>query len=163
MDHFLATILMFGGNFAPEDWEFCNGQIMAIQSNTALFSLLGTTYGGNGSSNFALPDMRGRVPMHPGQGPELANHVLGEKGGAEAVTLNLNQISGHTHAVIGSGPAGAYGNGKVLSDAASIYTDAAATKALGASAGGNQSHANLQPYLCVNFIICKTGIYPIRP
>lgn len=163
MDSFIATILMFGGNFAPMGWEFCNGQLMNISQNAALFSLIGTTYGGNGTTNFALPDMRGRVPMHFGQGPGLANHALGEKGGAETVTLNPNQIPAHVHPAIGSGPASAYGNGKVLSDAASIYTDAAATKVLGTPVGGNQSCAILQPYLCVNFIISTQGIYPTRP
>jgi microcystin-dependent protein len=163
MDQYFATILMFAGNFAPVGTEFCNGQLMPISSNQALFSLIGTTYGGNGSTTFALPDMRGRVPMHSGQGPGLANHLLGEKGGEEKVSLSINQIPPHVHTTVGSGAASTYGSGKVLSDSASIYTDAPATKTLGAPAGGGQQNSNLPPYLCVNFVICTEGIYPMRP
>jgi len=163
MDQYFATILMFAGNFAPVGTEFCNGQLMSISQNSALFSLIGTTFGGNGTTNFALPDMRGRVPMHSGQGPGLTNRLLGEKGGEEKVSLNINQIPMHIHATVGSGAASTHGSGKVLSDSASIYTDAPATKTLGAPAGGDQQHSNLQPYLCVNFVICTQGIYPSRP
>ena len=169
MDHFIATILMFGGNFAPQDWAFCDGQSMPIGQYQALFSLLGTTYGGNGQTTFNLPDMRGRVPMHRGQGPGLNNHSLGEQGGAQTVTLTLNQLPAHTHPVsigIASGTASAGGDGKVLSNDAPIYTNAATDKALRnfplPSVGGNQPTSIMQPYLCVNFIICLQGIYPSR-
>ena len=169
MEPYLAAIIMFGGNFAPMGWAFLNGQAMPISQNTALYSLLGTTYGGDGVVTFNLPDMRGRVPMHPGSGPGLSNHGLGEKGGAETVTLTYNQLPAHTHSVsigIASGTASAGGNGKVLSDAAPIYTDAQADKALRSpsvvQAGGNQPISILPPYLCVNFVICTDGIYPSR-
>src|SRR5215210_4172339 len=92
MDEFIAEIIMFGGNFAPRGWALCNGQILAIAQNTALFSLLGTTYGGNGQTTFALPDLRGRVPIHPGQGPGLSSYSLGQVGGTESVTLLTNNI-----------------------------------------------------------------------
>ena len=131
MDHFIATILMFGGNFAPNDWAFCDGQAISIAQNSALYSLLGTTYGGAGKTTFNLPDMRGRVPMHRGQGPGLNNHSLGEKGGAETVTPKA--VSGPA---TGTSPA--------------------------TPVGGNQPVSIMQPYLCVNFIICLQGIYPSR-
>jgi microcystin-dependent protein len=163
MEQYYATILMFAGNFAPVGTLFCDGQLMPISSNTALFSLIGTTYGGNGSTTFALPDMRGRVPMHPGQGSGLTNRLLGEKGGEEKVSLNASQMPAHVHAVVGSGAASTYESGKVLSNSASIYTDVPPTWALGNPTGGGQQHSNLQPYLCVNFVICTQGIYPSRP
>src|SRR3954449_6617686 len=96
---FIGQISLFGGNFAPRGWAFCNGQLLAVSQNTALFSILGTTYGGNGETTFALPDLRGRVPLHPGQGPGLSPYVLGENGGQENVTLNVTQLPAHTHAV----------------------------------------------------------------
>ncbi|HMF56715.1 MAG TPA: tail fiber protein, partial [Pyrinomonadaceae bacterium] len=100
---FLAEIIMFGGNFAPRGWALCNGQILAIAQNTALFSLLGTTYGGNGQTTFALPDMRSRVPIHPGQGPGLSSYSLGQVGGNESDTLLVTQMPGHVHGVTATG------------------------------------------------------------
>jgi len=138
MDDYLATIIMFGGNFNPQGWELCNGQIMAIEQNTALFSLLGTTYGGDGMRTFQLPDMRGRVPMHPGQGPGLSSHSLAEQGGVETVALTPPQIG-----------------------ALSIPTSKGTEQPIPVP-GGAQPHTNLQPYLCVNFIICTEGVYPSR-
>ena len=140
MDAFFGTILMFGGNFDPEGWEYCNGQFLPITSNSALFALLGTTYGGDGKTNFQLPDMRGRVPMHAGQGPGLSNHLLGEQGGVETVALTPAQIP----AVAGE------------------ITTGTSTKTKVCIPGGGGPHTNLQPYLCVNFIICTAGIFPSR-
>src|SRR5688572_18111229 len=97
MDEFIAIIKMFGGNFAPRGWALCNGQILSIAQNTALFSLLGTTFGGNGQTTFALPDLRGRVPIHPGQGPGLSNYSLGQQAGTETVTLTINNMPAHGH------------------------------------------------------------------
>jgi microcystin-dependent protein len=140
MEGYLASILMFGGNFNPRGWAFCNGQSLPISSNQALFSLLGTTYGGNGQTNFQLPDMRGRVPMHPGHGPGLSEHALGEKGGVETVALDHNQIPSRP----GQIPAG---SGSMTAVNTPNYSE---------------PHTNLQPYLCVNFIICLQGIFPSR-
>ena len=141
MEAFYGTILMFGGNYAPSGWAFCDGQVMSISSNQALFALLGTTYGGDGKANFQLPDMRGRVPMHAGQGPGLSNHLLGEKSGVETVALTPAQIP----AVAGEITTGTSTKTKVC--------------ILG---GGGGPHTNLQPYLCVNFIICLQGMWPTR-
>ncbi len=170
---YIAEISMFGGNFAPRNWAFCNGQILSIAQNTALFSLLGTTYGGNGQTTFALPDLQGRLPMHPGQGPGLSAHSLGEKSGSESVTLTNGQMPMHTHAsAAGAGTAldSAIPVGRYPSTPASgtPYADAGGAQMAGGgggsvgSAGGNQPHNNLMPSLCINFIICLFGVYPSR-
>ena len=169
---FVAEIRIFGFNFAPTGWALCAGQLLPISQNTALFSLLGTTYGGDGKSNFALPNMQGRVPLHPGQGPGLSDIALGENGGEETVTLVSNQIPGHTHPAnctmaVGTSydPTGnvwstdaagnnEYGSGTVagqMSPAAVLPT------------GGNQPHDNIQPSLVMNFCIALQGIFPARP
>jgi microcystin-dependent protein len=170
MDPFLGEIRMFAGNYAPRGWALCNGQLLAISANTALFSLLGTYYGGDGRVTFGLPDLRGRVPVDAGQGPGLTNRDLGEVAGSETVTLTMNEMAQHTHTATGNqgpgnsaSPAGNVWAGSSRRD--STYTPTP-TGALGRDAvgltGGNQPHANMQPYLTVNFIIALQGIYPPR-
>ncbi|MFQ6171954.1 phage tail protein [Oryzobacter sp. R7] len=172
-DPFIAEIRLFPFNFAPRGWAFCDGQLLPISQNTALFSLLGTFYGGNGTSTFALPDLQGCVPVHPGQGPGLSDRVLGETGGSSAVTLLESEVPVHTHALAASAaaafarsPSGelfANQSGGVNSYAAPGGAPAAllAAASLGPS-GGNQPHNNLAPYLVVNFCIALQGIYPPR-
>jgi microcystin-dependent protein len=171
-DPFVAEIRIFPFNFAPRGWAFCDGQLIPISQNTALFSLLGTTYGGDGKSNFALPDLQGRAPMHPGQGPGLSLHDLGETGGRETVTLLASEMPAHGHALRAYTPDLADTN--VVSPAASLapssggalYQDAPDTalapQAL-APAGGSQPHNNLQPYLTFIFCIALQGVFPPRP
>jgi microcystin-dependent protein len=168
---FLAEVRLFAGNFAPLGWAFCNGQILSISQNTALFSLLGTTYGGNGQTTFALPDFRGRVPIHPGQGPGLSLRDLGEVEGSETVTLLTTEIPSHTHTMSGStanGTADAPG-GKVLARspaAVNQYGPTADTSLAAqavASSGGGQPHNNMAPCLGLSYIIALAGIYPSRP
>ena len=164
---FIAQIMMFGGNFAPRGWALCNGQILPIAQNTALFSLLGTTFGGNGQTTFALPDLRGRVPVHPGQGPGLSNVDLGQAAGAETVTLTQNEIAQHAHGVAASnGGATASRPANSFLAAGGSYTNASDGTAMNAGmvgiAGGSQPHENRQPYLGVNFIIALEGIFPSR-
>jgi len=168
-DPFVAEIRIFGGNFAPKGWAFCDGQIMPIGQNTALFSLLGTTYGGDGRSTFALPDLRGRSPLHQGQGPGLTSRFLGESAGVETVTVTQSQIPMHTHA-LAAGSAAASTNpggnlfGKPVS--AKIYGPVTSMVPMSAgaigSAGQNQAHDNRQPYLVLSFIIALQGIFPPR-
>jgi microcystin-dependent protein len=168
---FLGEIRMFGGNFAPRGWAFCDGQILSIAQNTALFSLLGTTYGGDGRTTFALPDLRGRAPVHAGQGPVLSPYSLGQSGGSESVTLNTSQMPSHNHLVnVDTGDNGttSHPNGQYLASTGSIsiYNNATDGSTLNQgtvqTAGGSQPHSNLQPYLCVDFIIALEGIYPSR-
>ena len=163
---------MFAGNFAPRNWAFCNGQLLSIAQNTALFSILGTTYGGDGRTTFALPDLRGRVPIHPGQGPGLSNYSLGEQAGVESVTLNQNQLPAHTHGVNavaqGGNQASPVGHlPAVESTGTSLdYSNSASTgqmsPAMIANTGGGQPVSVVQPYLCVNYIIALQGIFPSR-
>ena len=170
-DPFVAEIRIFPFNFAPKGWAWCNGQILPISQNTALFSLLGTTYGGDGKSNFALPDLQGRAPMHPGQGPGLSLHNLGETSGSQTVTLLQSEIPAHAHSVsASSGPANlqAPAADRVLGRANNnVYLDtpgnltALAAQAL-APAGGDQPHNNLQPYLTFYFCIALQGVFPPR-
>ena len=168
-DPFVAEIRIFPFNFAPKGWAWCDGQLMPLSQNTALFSLLGTTYGGNGKSNFALPDLQGRAPMHPGQGPGLSLHDLGETGGSETVTLLESEMPAHSHGMRG------------VEDDASFLTPAnmllaagnqmyAAAPAGGATlapealapAGGDQPHNNMMPYLTSYFCIALQGVFPPR-
>ena len=166
MEPFLGEIKMVGFNFAPRGYAFCHGQLMSISQNTALFSLLGTTYGGNGQTTFGLPDLRGRVPMTFGQGPGLSNHSLGELSGTETVTLLSTQMPAHNHPVAASSddasaksPVG----GVMAGTASPIYAaDAQMNPATIGSAGGNQPHSNMQPYLVVNFIIALGVAAPVR-
>jgi microcystin-dependent protein len=169
-DPFVAEIRIFPFNFAPKGWAFCDGQLMPLSQNTALFSLLGTTYGGNGKSNFALPDIQGNAVMHPGQGPGLSLHDLGETGGSETVSLIESEIPGHSHAMTASqgdgnerGPAGqllATGIGISQYQAPQSQTALAPTAV--APAGGDQPHNNMQPYLTLNFCIALQGVFPPR-
>jgi len=170
---FLAEIKMFGGNFAPRGYAFCEGQIMSIQQNTALFSLLGTTYGGNGTQTFALPDLRGRVPIAMGQGPGLTDYVLGEIGGVESVTLGQAQMPAHNHvasipASSAAGTATAPASNTVPAASTTrdrMYTTNAPDTSMAwtsTPAGSGLPHSNIQPFLAVSFIIALQGIFPSR-
>jgi microcystin-dependent protein len=162
---FLGMIIIFGGNFAPKGWAMCNGQIMAINQNTALFSLLGTTYGGNGQTTFALPDLRGRVPLHIGQGPGLSSYVEGQIGGAENVTLTSGEMPSHTHSQPATGGVETTNRpSNAIPARGGIYgtTPDGSLLAATTSAGGNQPHENRQPYLAINYIIALQGIFPAR-
>lgn len=164
---FIGEIKMFGGNFAIQNWAFCDGSLLPIDQNDALFSLLGTTYGGNGQTTFALPDLRGRVPIHSGTGPGLSNYVLGQIGGVESVTLTASQIPPHNHNVLAGNGATAPIAGGYLNNASAIYSPPDSTVVMKSSStavdgGGNQPHSNLQPFLTINFIISLFGIYPTQ-
>jgi len=167
---FIGEIRMFAGNFAPVGWEFCHGQLLAIsEENRALFSLIGTIYGGDGQIAFGLPDLRGRIPIHRGSGPGLSIRALGEMGGTEESTLTVNQMPSHAHAMLatgdlagrgdpsaslrarGSTPAYSLSDPLVIMEADTI-----------ANAGSGQPHVNVQPFLCVHFIIALYGIFPPR-
>lgn len=167
---FVGEIRMFAGNFAPRGWAFCDGQLLAVSQNDALFSLLGTIYGGDGSTTFGLPDARGRLPIHAGQGPGLSERRLGSKGGAENVTLTVNQMPSHSHPLQASSEAAtaASPQGEVLGETLTdrVYRPDTADASMASSAvtntGGSRSHTNEMPYLCVHFIIALFGIYPSR-
>ncbi|MBN8504016.1 MAG: phage tail protein [Burkholderiales bacterium] len=165
---FIGEIRMFGGNFAPRGWALCNGQIISIAQNTALFSLLGTTYGGNGQTTFGLPNMQGRMPMHAGQGPGLTPRVLGEQVGAPTHTLTSAEMPAHTHGLnaAAAGTTGTPGPGVALAAGAKVYRTPASNlvnMAAGTtSSGGGQAHENRQPYLAVTFIIAMQGVFPAR-
>jgi len=169
---FIAEIRIFAGNFAPRGWAFCNGQLLPISQNTALFSLIGTTYGGDGRSTTALPNLQGRAPMHPGRGPGLTARRLGQKGGIETVTLSEAQMPNHNHTLNSTRDAGEQGTlTNVVSLAQSAggamyQTSATGLTAMSASAtdpnGGGQAHNNMQPFLTLNFIIALVGLYPSR-
>ena len=168
-DPYVGEIRMFAGNFAPLDWAFCNGAILPISQNDTLFALLGTTYGGDGQSTFALPDLQGRLPMHMGTGPGLNPRTIGEKGGVETVTLTVNQIPAHSHAplaVSSSGNQSTPQNGVWAGVTTSIYTSNAPNTAfnatLGSNTGGSQPHDNRMPFLAVSFIISLFGIFPAQ-
>ncbi len=171
-DPFVAEIRIFPFNFAPKGWAWCDGQLLPISQNTALFSLLGTTYGGDGKSTFALPDLQGRAPMHPGQGPGLSLHDLGETGGSETVSLLESEIPSHTHTLRGSADDGDLtipAAGRVLAKAQgqNLYNTASSLTMMAAEAlapaGGDQPHNNMQPYLTFYFCIALQGVYPPRP
>ena len=169
---FLAEIRIFAGNFAPRGWAFCDGQLMPVSQNTALFSLIGTTYGGDGRTTTALPNLKGRAPMHPGRGPGLTSRRLGQHGGAEMVTLTEAQMPNHTHT------ANASDDNATSNDAGGRLIARGATRGgvlfaqstnFGAmhsqslsNAGGSQPHNNMQPYMAINFIIALVGLYPSR-
>ena len=169
-DPFVAEIRIFPFNFSPRGWAFCDGQLLPLSQNTALFSLLGTTYGGNGKSNFALPDLQGRAPMHPGQGPGLSLHDLGETGGSETVTLLESEIPSHSHTMNGVNDSGLqFSPGDALPARANMYkTNPAGNTLVNMSvntlspSGGDQPHNNLQPYLTLNFCIALQGVFPPR-
>jgi microcystin-dependent protein len=171
MDPFVAEIRIFGFNFAPTGWALCNGQILPLSQNTALFALLGTTYGGDGKSNFALPNLEGSAPMHPGQGAGLSLHDLGETGGTETVTLLESEIPFHSHTLMSNGATAnrthPEGNAPARVSGAAPYAAAATPATLApealAPSGGDQPHNNMQPYLAMNFCIALQGIFPQRP
>ncbi|MFA5836995.1 MAG: tail fiber protein [Bellilinea sp.] len=171
-DPFVAEIRIFGFNFAPKGWAFCDGQLLPLSQNTALFSLLGITYGGDGKSNFALPDLQGRAPMHPGQGPGLSLHDLGETGGSDTVTLLESEIPAHYHPLLAANEVGDYpapggaSFSRVTTDA--IYQSDTNTNLVSMSdqalapVGGDMPHNNLQPYLTMSFCIAMQGVFPPR-
>jgi len=160
---YVGEIRMFGGNFAPAGWMFCEGQLLPISENETLFQLIGTTYGGDGQSTFALPDLRGRCPIHQGQG-----FILAETGGVEEVTLTVSQIPAHSHPFLGSTATGTQpapvGNVPAASNVVSIYAATDPPNNMWVQmvqpTGGSQPHSNMQPYLCVDFIISLFGIFP---
>lgn len=160
---YIGEIRMFAGNFAPAGWMFCEGQLLPISENESLFVLLGTTYGGDGESTFALPDLRGRVPIHQGNG-----FVLAETGGSEAITLTVNQIPAHSHAMLASMAAGLNSDptGQMtaqhptMSLYAAVNPSVSLNPAVVTPVGGSQPHTNFQPYLCIHFIISLFGLMP---
>jgi len=170
---FIAEIRIFAGNFAPRSWAFCNGQLLPVAQNTALFSLIGTTYGGDGRSTTALPNLQGRAPMHPGRGPGLTDRRLGQRGGVETVTLTEAQMPNHTHTLRASNLPGdlqvpasdrslarAQGGNAYQQNTSSNLVPMA-DQAL-PNAGGSQAHNNMQPYIAINYIIALQGLYPSR-
>ena len=172
---YLGQILIVSFDFAPKGWAQCNGQIMPIAQNTAVFSLIGTYYGGDGFSTFALPDLRGRVPIHQGTGPGLSPYNVGQVGGSETVTLLLEQMPAHTHQMMGqsslgtlTSPFSSNGTGYIWAAQSrlNIYSAAVPDTAMGAqsitSAGGNLPHPNMSPYLVLNYIIALQGVFPSR-
>jgi microcystin-dependent protein len=173
-DQFVAEIRMFPTNFAPRGWAMCDGQLLPISQNTALFSLLGTTYGGNGASTFALPNLQGRAPMHPGNGPGLSLYTLGEESGQESVTLLESQIPAHSHQLLAANTdatssipdqqvvAGGGGGVKLFGEAPAPGSSVMLATQMAAPAGGSQPHNNMMPYLTVSFCIALQGIFPPR-
>ncbi len=179
MEGYIGEIRMFAGNFAPRNWAYCQGQLMSIAQNTALFSILGTTYGGDGQVTFGLPDFRGRLAIGIGQGPGLSDYELGQMAGSENITLLLPNLPAHNHIVTGTvtlkassdgvtetdptgknlGPGNTYTTAADLVDMALGNTD---VKLSTAPVGGNVPYSHLQPYLAMNYIICTEGIYPSR-
>jgi len=181
MNPFIGEIMYFAGNFAPRGWAFCDGQLLAISSNTALFSILGTTYGGDGRTTFGLPDLRGRMAVGPRNGPGLSDYRLGEKGGQEDVTLNVTQIPSHTHFSAGTLQAnvnpgtqansGNPGGANFAFNATTFfYNNNAVTQRMASNnvqvqlnnTGGGQDHENRMPFLAFNSIIATVGVYPSR-
>jgi microcystin-dependent protein len=162
---YVGEIRMFAGNFAPAGWMFCEGQLLPISENETLFQLIGTTYGGDGESTFALPDLRGRIPIHQGNGFTLA-----ETGGAEEITLTVNQIAAHSHPLLASSSTASQTTPSTtvlaVPTAIDLYRAGTASSPLAAqsisSVGGSQPHTNFEPYLCINFIIALFGIFPSR-
>ena len=167
---FIAEIKIFAGNFAPRGWAFCDGQLLPISQNTALFSLIGTTYGGDGRTTTALPNLQGRAPMHPGNGPGLTSRRLGQQGGVETITLTEAQMPQHQHNAVGSAgdskeenPANHSWGKTTTSDAYRTTTNYSnlSSQAI-QNSGGSQTHNNLQPYLALYYIIALQGLYPSR-
>jgi microcystin-dependent protein len=167
---FVGEIRMFAGNFEPQGWAFCDGRLLSISENDALFTLYGTTYGGDGEETFALPDLSSRLPLHQGTGPGLSERLLGEPGGTEETTLTVNQIPVHTHPLLATESAGISQDpvGRALAPTGSlvdVYQEAnddpknMAAQSI-APVGGSQPHENVQPFLCINFIVSLFGIFP---
>src|SRR6266550_3216493 len=165
---FIGELRMFGGNFAPAGWAFAQGQLMPISQNDALFNLYGTTYGGDGQETFAVPDLQGRLPMHQGTGPRGITYTIGEKGGVESVTLTTNQIPIHSHALVASQAIAqnSQPTDSIVAQSATVQlfiTDVASSSLdsqMVQAVGGSQPHDNLQPYLCVSFIVSLFGLFP---
>ncbi|MGQ1785642.1 MULTISPECIES: phage tail protein [unclassified Saccharicrinis] len=171
---YLGEIKMFAGNFAPRNWALCDGQLLLINQNQSLFSILGTTYGGDGRTTFALPDLRGRLAVHEGNGPGLSPRTLGQKGGTETETLTVNQMPNHTHALAVTNPV--YNMEADSDDPTGKYpamsgenmysthhnAEAAGPVVQIGNTGGNQAINNMQPYTCINYIICLYGLFPPR-
>jgi microcystin-dependent protein len=165
---YIGEIRMFAGNFAPVGWEFCNGQIIPISENEALFTLIGTTYGGDGEETFALPDLQSRIPLHMGTGPDGITRSLAEMSGTEQETLTTQTIPVHTHPFVASQNTAQNSNptGQVVGQSAAVfmYIEDAASSPLSPQAispvGGSQPHENVQPFLCINYIISLFGIFP---
>ena len=165
---YIGEIRMFAGNFAPAGWAFCGGQLMPISENDALFTLLGTTYGGDGQETFALPNLQSRIPIHQGTGPDGVNYTLAEAAGTESVTLTTQQIPVHSHAMLATTATGSLSDptSNLLSDSPNIklYTAQVPGQTMNASAvspvGGSQPHENCQPFLCINYIISLFGLFP---
>jgi microcystin-dependent protein len=178
MEGYIAEIRLFAGNFAPRGWAFCQGQILSIAQNTALFALLGTTYGGNGQTTFALPDLRGRVAVGPGQGPGLPPVNLGQMSGAPTHTLIITEMPAHNHVAQvtvqatnaggsstspeGAFPAGSTSRDTIYDSTSNTTMNTAMVQTTIGVAGGSQPHNNMQPYTGVNYIICMEGIFPSR-
>ncbi len=179
MDEYIGIVKLFAGNFAPRGWAFCNGQLLSISQNTALFSILGTTYGGDGKTTFALPDLRGRCAIGTGQGPGLSNRHQGDLGGTESVTLTQAELPLHTHGLAANSTNGAVSNpsGALLANAqvtvdrgntvnGNSYLQGSPNTTMSPQAiqpaGGSQPHENMQPYLVMNYIICLQGVFPPR-
>ncbi|RNC82913.1 MAG: phage tail protein [Phycisphaera sp.] len=174
VDPFIGEITMFGGHFAPRGWAFCDGQLLSISENSALFSLLGTTYGGDGRTTFGLPDLRGRVAIHAGQGPGLTDRRQGSKGGVESVTLTTTQLPHHNHTLnfvnslakesspAGHAPAIPSGEGPMLFGSLGGAETGEFHEATIGFTGGSQAHENMPPYGTVRYIIALQGVYPSR-
>lgn len=171
MDAFIGQIMLFAGSFAPQDWALCNGQLLSIAQNSALFSILGTTYGGDGQTTFSLPNLQGRVPIHPGQSSGTSVYVSGQSAGTENVSLMIGNLPSHNHMVQATQTATSSDpNGLVPANEnvnrTLIYGAPDATlmaPTMTAPVGGGIPVGVVQPYLCINFIICLQGIYPTRP
>lgn len=169
-EYYLAEIRLFAGNYEPRDWMFCDGRLLSIEEYVALYSLLGITYGGNGRTTFALPDLRGRVPIGAGEGPALSYRPLGSTDGREQVTLSETQVPAHNHDVVASGDIGtataATGNVWAKSSGQPAYSKSGTASTFAAdavqSAGQGNPHDNVQPALAINYIICVRGMYPCR-
>jgi len=165
---FIGEVRLFAGNFAPRNWALCDGQLLPIAQNTALFSILGTTYGGDGRSTFGLPDLRGRVPIHAGSGPGLSPRTLGQKGGEEAHVLTTEEMPGHSHTLNARNQRGNTNipSGNVLARKKNFYSTKAQNAMLSngaiSTAGGGQAHNNMPPFQALNYIICLQGIFPSR-
>ncbi len=165
---YVGELRIFAGNFAPAGWMFCEGQLLPISEYETIFQLIGTTYGGDGQSTFALPDLRGRLPLHQGTGSSGTTYSMADAAGAEQVTLTINQIPNHTHPMLGASGNGSQANpnNNVLASSTlvKLYSGEAADMAMAANSitpiGGNQPHTNFQPYICLNYIISLFGIFP---
>ncbi len=166
MEGMIGEIRLFGGNFAPRSWARCDGQLLPISQNSALFSILGTSFGGDGRTTFGLPDLRGRVPVHVGNGPGLTDRRLGEKGGQETVTLTVNQMPNHNHQLTVSGESPSTKQPSAGFAAVGEYYDPTGNATAPANSigntGGNQPVSTVQPFLAINYIICLQGIFPSR-